>query len=242
VDDSKTDKEAARAISVLLFYGLDGVRRAMPMSAVNRVDKVDTSVIRLAGEKSQVVIDERIVPIAGADLGPLPEGRVSMFRLGDGQGEMGYAFQQMIDIASIDAELSTESAGGDLAGIALIDGEPVEVVDSHALFARCMKDAPGDLRPVARMPGKDRWFQEFLRPMVEAAGYRVVDESDESEADIAIASRGGSDEENRSLPAAQAIWLRATRDAANKKDDSIYRYDRDGLMAALQAARAGRNR
>jgi two-component system, chemotaxis family, sensor kinase CheA len=36
--------------------------------------------------------------------------------------------------------------------------------------------------------------------------------------------------------------LRAEPDAAGKKDDSIYRYDRVGLLMALKSAGAGRGK
>jgi len=36
--------------------------------------------------------------------------------------------------------------------------------------------------------------------------------------------------------AAKTIWLRTEPDAAGKKDQSIYRYDRAGLLMALKTA------
>ena len=40
----------------------------------------------------------------------------------------------------------------------------------------------------------------------------------------------------------KTIWLRAEPDAAGKKDESIYRYDRAGLLMALKTAGAGRGK
>ena len=40
----------------------------------------------------------------------------------------------------------------------------------------------------------------------------------------------------------ETIWLRTEPEAANKKDDSIYRYDRAGLLMALKSASAGRGK
>ena len=39
--------------------------------------------------------------------------------------------------------------------------------------------------------------------------------------------------------AARAIYLRSDPEPANKKDDSIYRYDRAGLLLALKSAGRG---
>ena len=73
-------------------------------------------------------------------------------------------------------------------------------------------------------------------PIVEAAGYRVVGGEHEGDADLVIASQGAE------IPQEQAkrtIWLRSEPDSSGKKDESIYRYDRAGLLMALKSAGAG---
>ena len=79
----------------------------------------------------------------------------------------------------------------------------------------------------------------MLRPLVEAAGYRVADDIDEEDADVIIASVG---EEIPETAGERAIWLRNEPEAAGKKDNSIYRYDRAGLLMALKSAGAGRGK
>ena len=74
-------------------------------------------------------------------------------------------------------------------------------------------------------------MQNMLRPIVEAAGYRVVGEDSDEDADLVIASQGDKVGE-----AARAIFLRSEPDPKSKKDDSIYRYDRAGLLMALKSA------
>ena len=49
----------------------------------------------------------------------------------------------------------------------------------------------------------------------------------------------------RTLPRkrrSKTIWLRTEPEASGKKDDSIYRYDRAGLLMALKSAGAGRGK
>ncbi len=75
------------------------------------------------------------------------------------------------------------------------------------------------------------------RPIVEAAGYRVDDEDDDVEADLVIAAQGADVAEEA---AKRTIWLRTEPEAKNKKDDSIYRYDRAGLLIALKSAGRGK--
>ena len=77
-------------------------------------------------------------------------------------------------------------------------------------------------------------MQNMLRPIVEAAGYRVVSD-DEAEADLAILSEASSTD----TAAARTIRLRSDPDPASDKDESIYRYDRAALLMALKSAGAG---
>jgi two-component system chemotaxis sensor kinase CheA len=80
-------------------------------------------------------------------------------------------------------------------------------------------------------------MQNMLRPIVEAAGYHVVGDEHEGDADLVIAAQGAALREDA---AKAAIWLRSEPEAAGKKDESIYRYDRAGLLMALKTAGAGR--
>jgi two-component system chemotaxis sensor kinase CheA len=82
-------------------------------------------------------------------------------------------------------------------------------------------------------------MQNMLRPLVEAAGYRVIDDGEEETADVVIASVG---EEPPQDTADRVIWLRTDPEADGKKDQSIYRYDRAGLLMALKSASSGRGK
>ena len=78
-------------------------------------------------------------------------------------------------------------------------------------------------------------MQNMLRPIVEAAGYLVIDEHDELIPDLVIAAdRSVVDKAN----AKRTLVLRADKECADD-DGSIYRYDRAGLLMALKSASAG---
>src|SRR3569833_1475921 len=97
---------AANHIPALLFVGFDGRRRAVPMSAVDRVETLDASAVRLEGDKSQVVIEGRILPLVAAEGADLADGTLELFRLSDGHAETAYAFSEMVDTALIDRNLA----------------------------------------------------------------------------------------------------------------------------------------
>ena len=237
--DDAARKAADSGLPALLFVGFDGRHRVVPMNVVDRVEKVPVSAVRTSAGAAQVVIEQRIMPLVGLFGEDLPGEKIELFRLSDGTSEIAYAFREMIDITRIEGELADARGAEAIAGIALIEGEPVEVLDCHALFA-LYGSAPkiAGKRPVCRIPAGDRWFQDFLKPLVEAAGYEVVTEGDDTEADVAIASFEAGEAPKRG--GGKAIRLRATREETDESAGTIYRYDREGLVAALRAAVAGR--
>ncbi|HSG33948.1 MAG TPA: chemotaxis protein CheA [Sphingomonadaceae bacterium] len=240
VANSEVEQATRRKIDLglpaLLFVGFDGQRRVIPMSTVDRVEKAKASAVRISGGEAQVVLEERILPLVGLFGQDLPEERIEFFRLSDGHCEIAYAFREMIDISRIEGELAEARSGEAIAGIALIEGEPVEVLDCHKLFALYGVAPRSKDQPVCRIPSGDRWFQDFLKPMVEAAGYRVVSEADTAaKADVEIAAAEAS-----AKPGGNAIRIRSTEEATPDTEGSIYRYDRDALVAALRDATKGK--
>src|SRR5690348_16223882 len=230
----------AKSTAVLLFRGLDGSRRALRLAVVDRIEEVQLDAVKEAAGQLRVQLGEAILPLAGAGAVKPADSKVRLFRLNDGAHEIGYAFAEVIDFATIDNEIIHSENPGEVSGVSLINGEPAELVDAHWLFANHVGTlAPTAEHPVCRLPSADPWMQNMLRPIVEAAGYRVVGDADECAADLVIASKGSevADEE-----AKKTIWLRTDPEASGKKDESIYRYDRAGLLMALKSAGSGRGK
>jgi two-component system chemotaxis sensor kinase CheA len=228
----------SKAVPVLLFRGLDGSRRALRLAVVDRIEEVEASAVRATAGQLRAQVGETILPLAGADESQLGDGKVRLFRLNDGAHEIGYAFEKVIDFATIDNEIIHSERPGEVSGVSLINGEPAELVDPHWLFANHVGVAAQASEPlVCRLPDDDPWMQNMLRPIVEAAGYRVVGGDVDAEADLAIAFEGA---DAAAEGASQTIWLRSEPEGSGKKDQSIYRYDRAGLLMALKSACSGR--
>ena len=224
-------------VPVLLFRGLDGARRALRLGVVDRIEEVEPDAIRTTAGQLRVQLGETILPLAGVENPKALEGKIRVFRLNDGSHELGYAFREVIDLMTIDREVIPAEVAGAVSGVTLIDGEPAELIDAHWLFAEYLG---ATIRPqaqlVCRLPENDAWMQNMLRPIVEAAGYLVIGERDELAADVTIVSHGKSIEPDQ---AGRILRLETDPDAANG-EDSIYRYDRAGLLMALKASSAGR--
>ena len=224
-------------VPVLLFRGLDGARRALRLGVVDRIEEVIASeAIRHSAGQLRVQLGEAILPLAGVEKPDELDGKVRVFRLNDGSHEIGYAFREVIDLMTLASEIIPSDAPGAVNGVTLIDGEPAELIDAHWLFAEYLGAAA---RPAAqlvcRLPEGDAWMQNMLRPIVEAAGYLVIGEKDELSADITIVSEG---REVATEEGGRVLRLASDPDAADGQD-SIYRYDRAGLLIALKSA-AGR--
>ena len=235
-----TSSTASKAVAVLLFRGLDGSRRALRLAVVDRIEEVEASAIKESAGQLRVQVGDAILPLAGATAADLGDGKVRLFRLNDGSHEIGYAFAEVIDFAAIENDVIHAERAGEVSGVSLINGEPAELIDAHWLFANHVGIAARTSEPlVCRLPADDPWMQNMLRPIVEAAGYRVVGPEHDGDADLVIASQG---DELRNEAGDKTIWLRSEPEAAGKKDQSIYRYDRAGLLIALKTAggRAGK--
>jgi two-component system, chemotaxis family, sensor kinase CheA len=224
----------SKATPMLLFRGLDGSRRALRLAVVDRIEEVSSSSVKEAAGQLRVQVGDSILPLAGASADQVGEGKVRLFRLNDGSHEIGYAFAEVIDFATVENEIIHTERPGEINGVALINDEPAELVDAHWLFATYVGSASRMAEQlVCCIPCQDPWMQNMLRPLIEAAGYRVIDETEEEKADVVIASIG---EELPEETSDRVIWLRTEPEAAGKKDQSIYRYDRAGLLMALKSA------
>jgi two-component system chemotaxis sensor kinase CheA len=225
-------KVESKLVPVLLFRSLDGVRRAIRLSLVDRIEEVPASAIKPGAGKLRVQLGEAILPLAGV-ASVVPEGKIRVFRLNDGNHEIGYAFNDVIDLSEIDKDVIAADNPAEINGITLIGGEPAELVDVHWLFANCL--GPAAAAPsepmLCRLPDGDPWMQNMLRPIVEAVGYKVVGDDFEGEADLVIAGEG----DRETSRAARRIVLRSEPEAGPDDPDSIYRYDRAGLLIALKS-------
>jgi len=232
---------AAPKATVILFRGLDGARRALRLSIVDRIEEVPASTIKPGAGQLRVQLGESLLPLAGVGDAELPADKVRLFRLNDGSRELGYCFQEVIDLAVLDHDVIEADRPGEISGVTLVGNEPAELIDAHWLFAHHVGAAsrPSNEQPVCCLPSDDPWMQNMLRPIVEAAGYRVVGDADGVEADLVIVSEGTKVAKSA---AGRTIRLRADPEASGARDSSIYRYDRAALLVALKSAGGGRGR
>lgn len=230
--------EASATTSTLLFRDLDGRRRGVRLGVVERLEDVPAARIAETGGKWRVTIEDRLLPLIGFEGRALADGdMVKMLRLGDGAAEIALAIDDVIDIVQLPPAMSRAASEGPIAGVALVDGEPVELLDLFWLFSQAEAEPARAERPFCLLADReDRWSREILRPLLEAAGYRVgfAGEAAEEEAAVVIAGPGPVE------TGAAAPVIRLRPDMQGDNDGSVYRYDRMGLLAAIEAQVAKR--
>jgi two-component system chemotaxis sensor kinase CheA len=224
----------AQGLAALLFDDLDGRRRAVALAAIDRVETVAAEAIHHVGGRLRLATGQSLVPLR--HVGTLAGRReVVVLRLSDGEREVGYAIDEPLDIVSLPTERAAGAADEAIAGVAMIDGLPVELVDAHTLFAAEIAARPAAPPLCLLHADGDGWMSGFLRPTLEAAGYRCVTwlaPGERPALALAMADApplAGSDD----VPI-----VTLSRDAA-PQGTGIYRYDRERLVAAMAARVAG---
>jgi two-component system chemotaxis sensor kinase CheA len=227
VAEADKAEAARRETNLLLFRGLDGRRRAVPVAVVERIEDVAAEAVGFGAGRLRAAVGERILPLAGCDAAPA-SGKLRILRLTDGSAEIAYGFAEVVDIRSLEVELQPAPAPGEVAGVFLVDGVQVELLDPYWLFAAhagaaCAEDWDP---PVCALPMGDPWIDNMLRPLIESLGYRIAGAGDAADVVIAL--------EDEDAPAdARVVRLRA----AAEGESGIYRYDRAALIGALTSAR-----
>ncbi|WP_447763116.1 chemotaxis protein CheA [Sphingopyxis panaciterrae] len=236
--DTASEAHAARhAIQLLLFRDTDGRTRGVHLSVIERVEEVPANALFDSAGRIQVRIGDDIFPVHAAQR-PGGDEAVKLLRLYDGRSGLCYPIAAVIDIVRLPDMAQPAAAPGLIAGVTLIGGEPVELIDPFWLMEQYgVAQGVSSLRqPLCRLADDhDGWGSNFLAPILRSAGYRVASAEDAGEApDVLLClsdASGSCDHGGSEVP---VIRLRASAAAAGPDDETVYRYDRAALFDALR--------
>jgi two-component system chemotaxis sensor kinase CheA len=225
----------------MLFTDFAGRRAAVRLELVQRIETAPVSAIDRSTGTARVVIDGLILPLAGLPDAPLTQNRVRLLRLSDAACDLLYAVREVEDAVELTEALRPVPEDPLIEAITLIGGQPVTLIDAHALFAR-HGEAPVAARRTRCLLPDGEWARTILAPLLASAGYDVVAENVGISAAVADPDVIGIVFEDvyevaemlgHALPA-KVIRLRDQREAP-AGCPTVYRYDREGLLAALAA-------
>jgi two-component system chemotaxis sensor kinase CheA len=254
--------EAAERVTLLVFRGRHRVLKALPLSAVTRLEEVDAATIQEVGGSPTLSYRGRlmpVVPIDGPD-GLKREGSQPLIVIEEGGRHLALAVHEIVDV--VDAELDIDPVPGrsDLVGRALVRGVATEIVDiGHYVPRLGGHRAAGQDRRSLVLVDDSAFFRDMLVPVLKAAGFsvRTADSAaaarrclarspaDALVVDLDLPDRNGLDlvDELRREPGLrlpQVVLLASSagpemldRAARLGIHDVVSKFDRSGLLAAL---------
>ena len=236
---------ARNAAQLLLFRDMNDRVRGVRLSVIERVEETPASALFESAGRVQAQIGDEIFPVHTANL-PETGGSLKLLRLFDGQSVLCYPIAEVIDIVRLPDAVQPSAAPGLVAGVVLVNGEPVELIDPFWLMAQYgVPDADAvPNQPLCRLADDhDGWGSNFLAPILRSAGYRVVsdDEAVDEAPDVLLCLTEDGASCAHVGDEVPVIRLRSAVAAAGPDDETVYRYDRQALLDAL-ARRVGGGR
>lgn len=237
--DAEADALASRnATQLLLFRDTDGRVRGIRLSVIERVEDVPTNALFESAGRVQAQIGEEIFPVHAAKP-PAGDGNIKLLRLHDGRAVLCYPIAEVIDIVRLPDAIQPSAAPGLIAGLVLVGGEPVELIDPFWLMEQhsAGTQAPaGPREPLCHLTDDhDGWGANFLAPILRSAGYRVTAPGEEAnempDLLLCLSDDSGACDHFGEVP---VIRLRSSVAATAPDDHSVYRYDREALLAAMR--------
>ena len=234
---SARPEEVIETLQVLLYRDRDGVERLMPLPIVDRVEDLESTQITHSQGRAFARIEDRLLPALNVCEGEA--GSLKAMRLYDGRDQLTFLIDDVLDILEIPARLDVPIGKGRIAGLVMVGERQMELVDPFTLFEE-VAARPGHhgagTQPVRCMIADvdDPWMRNILAPLLLQAGYDVsLGMSGDALPDVVLCGSG----QNVDIDGVPVLALREQPELSGDPEapPSIYRYDRDRLMAAISS-------
>ncbi|MCZ8322862.1 MAG: Hpt domain-containing protein [Novosphingobium sp.] len=220
VEATVEEQDQRELTTMIVFAGLDGVRRAVAMDLVERLVEVPRDKVGRSGGQPHAVFGDTIVPLHGLT-DHFDADYVDVLVINAGSGRFAQTTAGSVDTADIDLATASGKPGSRLA---LLEGLPVELLEP-------VGDTTAARLPLCRLPLGDGWCRQVLKPLLEEAGYQVTADPDclvDVEVTINVAA---SDE---ALPTADEVQVIAPGRAVSMAA-TLGRDDPAAVLAAVRA-------
>jgi two-component system chemotaxis sensor kinase CheA len=234
---AQADAPRAETIQALIYRERDGAQRLLPLSVVDRVEDLDASQIIISDGLAFARIEDRLLPALNTD--GAESANPKSLRLYDGQDQICYLIDDVIDIIEVTAKPHIRIAKGRIAGLVMVGDGQLEILDPFMLFAEAAgrhSPATDSIRCLIA-DAEDPWMRNILAPLLVQAGHDVsFGFAGDAAPDIILCA---DDQPVSAAGDVPVIALRDTADAGAGADPSIYRYDRETIMSAIARAARG---
>jgi two-component system chemotaxis sensor kinase CheA len=234
IDTTDLIDEVAEAVTepVLMFRDLDGAERAIPLALIDRIEDCQRSSVSESAGRVRLCHEGRLIPLLTCGV-PIGEDRLRVLRMSDGEAELAYAIESVIDITPVDIRLERASLPGLVSGVMLIEDRPIEFVDAYWIFAQASANEPAvNQRPICLLGEDTPWMRQVLAPLVESIGYTIAFPGEIAANSPHITITGESAPSVTS--GGHILRLRTTPEEEGESTESLWRYDRVGLTAELR--------
>ncbi len=241
--ERKPEEHAAVVVkrqSALLFISTDGQKQAIRLSVIDRMEDVEREKISFVGGKWRVAHESELVEMFGL-LGSPDTDMIKTLRITDGEKSRYLAVEDVLDIFSLEDDMAPSADPQSHEGVVRAFDEPVELVNAFQFFESQANGRPsGANKPLCYIECSPdaQWERRILAPLLAASGYEVsFDATDGDHAGVVLSREAQA----QAVINNDARLLRLRDDSHPTPDNqaSIYRYDRLGLLNAIEQKLSG---
>ncbi len=193
-DDAEADEAEAQAVAItqdenetmLVFRAGNRNQKAVPLALVSRLEDFDVSKIEEADGKYMIQYRGSLMPLVlvNDNCKLAEEGRQAVLVFADGDRVMGLAVDEILDIVEdkLDVEISSDTVG--FIGSAIIEDKATEIIDVAHYLGKAFADRTWsrDQNLIAApvqgtkilLVDDSSFFRNMLKPLLQAAGYKVT--------------------------------------------------------------------
>jgi two-component system chemotaxis sensor kinase CheA len=181
--DLASDGAAAASTALLVFTAGSPVPKAVPLSLVTRLERIECGAAEHANGREMVQYRGHLMPILR--FAPAPQdrdgGRQPVLVFSDGDRSVGLAVDEIIDIVEerLDIKVSADEPGR--IGSAVVRGRATEIIDVGHYIAQVFDDWLERSRGASSINGRELlliddspFFRDMLVPVLDSAGYHVT--------------------------------------------------------------------
>jgi len=223
-------------VQALVFAERDGIRRLIPLAIVDRVEDVVPSQVAISNGQAFVRIEGRLFPALNAGTGV--DEPVKSLRLHAGRDALCYLISDVLDIIDVPSKLDVTLNAGRVAGLVMVDTDQLEMVDPFVLFAEAARQTGEAGRTIHCLiaDADDAWLSGILAPLLSQAGHQVtIGAPGEGKPDVILCSGAAIPADAGDVP---VLTLSDNADTAS--DSTVYRYDRERIIAKIAELAARR--
>jgi len=235
VSEEEINEQSVKRKSALLFESLDGALKAIRLDVLDRLEEIDSSQIGTSGGIMRVRVNDNLHEIFGLD-GSNNNEFIKMLRLSDGDQIKFLAVKEVLDIFKIDDNVAQSKHPELVEGVITFNDRQVELINPYQYFEYDeLSYIQQDEKPLCFVADEDNeWCNKMLIPLLKAAGYQVsTSASDSDNADVILCMDTNVPDNIDSSN--KLVSLRRNIAANENSRNSIYRYDRLGLLAAIES-------